>query len=106
METLVAAALPVAVVTVLALAVIGAGTAVVSGALEALVAIETGATGVILRERGEGNAPCVNYGMESSFSHSRVHILSPFRSGKQLSADDGELITKLRWVNKLNLNHK
>lgn len=49
METLVAAALPVAVVTVLALAVIGAGAAIVSGAFEALVAVETGAAGVILR---------------------------------------------------------
>lgn len=48
METLVATALPVAVVTVLTLAVIGAPVPDVSRAFEALVAVVTRATGVIL----------------------------------------------------------
>lgn len=51
METLVATALPVPMVTVLTLPVIGAPAADVSGAFEALMAVETGATGVILQGR-------------------------------------------------------
>ncbi len=48
METLVATALPVAMVTVLTLPMIGAPAADISGAFEALMAIVTRATGVIL----------------------------------------------------------
>lgn len=47
METLVALALAIAMVTIMTLPVIGAPAADVSGAFEALVAIVTGATGVI-----------------------------------------------------------
>ena len=51
METLVATALPVAIVTILTLPMIGAPAADVSGAFEALMAVVTGATGVILEDR-------------------------------------------------------
>lgn len=51
METLVALALAIAMVTIMTLPVIGAPAADVSGAFEALVAIVTGATGVILQGR-------------------------------------------------------
>lgn len=51
METLVALALAIAMVTIMTLPVIGAPAADVSGAFEALVAIVTGATRVILQGR-------------------------------------------------------
>lgn len=51
METFIATALPIPIDTVLALAVVGAPVAVVPGAFVALVAVKTGTTGVILRDR-------------------------------------------------------
>lgn len=50
-ETFVATTLPISIVTVLTLPVIGAPAAGVSGAFEALVAIVTWATGVMLQDR-------------------------------------------------------
>lgn len=51
METFIATALPVPIVTILTFPVIGAPTADVSRAFKALVAVVTGATVVILRDR-------------------------------------------------------
>lgn len=51
METLVATALPVAIVTVLTLPMIGAPAADLPGAFEALVAKVTGTTRVVLWDR-------------------------------------------------------
>lgn len=51
METLVATALPVAMVTVLTHPMIEAPVADISGAFEALMAVVTEATGVILQDR-------------------------------------------------------
>ncbi len=72
-ETLVATALPVAMVTVLTLPVIGAPAADVSGAFEALVAVVTGAAGVILQDR-----PLLL--LLLSLSLSLLLLLSPFQT--------------------------
>lgn len=50
-ETLIATALPVAMVTVLTLSVIGAPAADVSRAFEAFVAVVTRATGLVLQDK-------------------------------------------------------
>jgi len=74
METLVATALSVAVVTVLTLPVIGAPIADISGAFEALVAVVTGAAGMILQH----THPNCRYHEQTQRRECLMNVFKPF----------------------------